>query len=66
MMGEFWKTWKKQVGVDDFRKCHKLHQIETDGITLVTFKWWAKHKQRWVYESEPTYCIEIWMKEPKD
>lgn len=56
-MTPFYDTWKKNVS-GEMRKCHLLTQIETDNIVLITYKWWSKYKQRWIYEAEPQWLIE--------
>lgn len=35
-------------------KCHIVEMIECD---MVVFKWYSKHKQRWVYEVKNSFMV---------
>lgn len=57
---------KKGDVFDDLRHplCHVkatvISVITTEPDELIVFKYWVKHKRRWVYEVLHTYIISLW------
>ena len=53
------KTWRRFRNPAS-EKCHLVAEIEDDnGEKLIAYKWWGKSKQRWQYEIEPRWIMNM-------
>lgn len=39
-------------------KYHLVSVFTDDGVELITYKFWRKHKQRWEYRTAPQWLVE--------